>query len=106
VTTPPAEALAKAGSGTNQRKSLGDYCGKVHLFPFRTEKLSLPAPMILPHKGGKVGRRQTFKNRLTFSLVRLFLFNNNLSSVLCQNSLVQCQCFYCPISTLIHLLFY
>jgi hypothetical protein len=26
---------------------LGDYCGSVHLFPFRTEKLSLPAQMVL-----------------------------------------------------------
>jgi hypothetical protein len=26
---------------------LGDYCDSVHLFPFRTEKLSLSAPMIL-----------------------------------------------------------
>ena len=30
-----------------------------HLFPFRTEKLSPPAPMVLPWKrGGRVGRRQ------------------------------------------------
>src|SRR5205085_5748966 len=29
-----------------------------HLFPFRTEKLSPPAPMVLPGKpGGRVGRR-------------------------------------------------
>ena len=26
---------------------LGDYSGKAHLFPFRTEKLSLPAQMVL-----------------------------------------------------------
>jgi hypothetical protein len=26
---------------------LGDYCGEVHLFPFRTEKLSSPAQMVL-----------------------------------------------------------
>ena len=26
---------------------LGDYSGSVHLFPFRTEKLSLPAQMVL-----------------------------------------------------------
>lgn len=42
-------------------RSYGDCSGGVHLFPFRTEKLSPPAPMILP-KGGKVGRRQFFKN--------------------------------------------
>src|SRR5213593_3432088 len=30
----------------------------IHLFPFRTEKLSPPAPMVLPGKpGGRVGRR-------------------------------------------------
>src|SRR6185369_2482694 len=29
-----------------------------HLFPFRTEKLSPPAPMVLPGRpGGRVGRR-------------------------------------------------
>ena len=28
-------------------KSLGVYCGGVHLFPFRTEKLSPPAQMVL-----------------------------------------------------------
>src|SRR5881398_3045962 len=32
-----------------------------HLFPFRTEKLSPPAPMVLPGKpGGRVGRRPIF----------------------------------------------
>src|SRR6266702_981023 len=32
-----------------------------HLFPFRTEKLSPPAPMVLPGKpGGRVGRRPFF----------------------------------------------
>jgi hypothetical protein len=30
-----------------------------HLFPFRTEKLSPLAPMVLPrHRGGRVGRHQ------------------------------------------------
>jgi hypothetical protein len=33
---------------TNQQKSLGAYIGGVHLFPFRTEKLSPPEPMVLP----------------------------------------------------------
>ena len=33
----------------------------LHLFPFRTEKLSPPAPMVLPGKpGGRVGRRPSF----------------------------------------------
>ena len=31
-----------------------------HLFPFRTEKLSPSAPMVLPLKGGRVGRCQPF----------------------------------------------
>ena len=30
----------------------------VHLFPFRTEKLSPIALMVLPHAGGRVSRRQ------------------------------------------------
>ena len=29
-------------------RSLGAYIGGVHLFPFRTEKLSPPEPMVLP----------------------------------------------------------
>ena len=29
-------------------KSSGAYIGGVHLFPFRTEKLSPPEPMVLP----------------------------------------------------------
>ncbi len=32
---------------------LGDYCGGVHLFPFRTEKLSPPAQMVLDHNPGE-----------------------------------------------------
>ena len=31
-----------------------------HLFPFRTEKLSPPAPMVL-HTGGRVGSRRFFR---------------------------------------------
>ena len=35
-----------------------------HLFPFRTEKLSPPAPMVLPGRpGGRVGRRPIFLRR-------------------------------------------
>ena len=29
-------------------KTLGAYIGGVHLFPFRTEQLSPPEPMVLP----------------------------------------------------------
>src|SRR3954451_11128633 len=33
----------------------------IHLFPFRTEKLSPTAPMVLgPHGPGRVGRRRSF----------------------------------------------
>ena len=32
---------------------------EIHLFPFRTEKLSPPTPMVLP-LGGRVGSRQPF----------------------------------------------
>src|SRR6516165_7787820 len=36
----------------------------LHLFPFRTEKLSPPAPMVLPGTpGGRVGRRPLFVRR-------------------------------------------
>ena len=38
---------------------VGGYSVGVHLFPFRTEKLSSTAPMVLPH-GGRVGRCQLF----------------------------------------------
>ncbi len=33
-----------------------------HLFPFRTEKLSLLAPMVL-RKSGRVGRRRLFRRK-------------------------------------------
>ena len=32
---------------TESQTILGVYCGEVHLFPFRTEKLSPPAQMVL-----------------------------------------------------------
>ena len=38
---------------------LGDYSGEVHLFPFRTEKLSSPAQMVLGQKPGRVCRRRS-----------------------------------------------
>jgi hypothetical protein len=34
-------------------KYYGDYAGGVHLFPFRTEKLSPPWPMVLHHNAGE-----------------------------------------------------
>ena len=42
-----------------------------HLFPFRTEKLNLPAPKILAF-AGKIGRRRDFAfNCLNFIDIRL-----------------------------------
>ena len=38
-------------------RNVGGYSKGVHLFPFRTEKLSPLAPMVLP-QGGRVGRCQ------------------------------------------------
>ena len=38
-------------------KVVGGYSEGVHLFPFRTEKLSSSALMVLPY-GGRVSRRQ------------------------------------------------
>ena len=35
----------------NTSQFLGDYSGGVHLFPFRTEKLSPPAQMVLVFLG-------------------------------------------------------
>ena len=49
----------------------GGYCAGAHLFPFRTEKLSPAAPMIL-HPCGKVGRRPPLTKTLTLSSVGVF----------------------------------
>ncbi len=39
----------------------GDESGGDHLFPFRTEKLKPPAPMVLRLKRGRVGRRRPYQ---------------------------------------------
>ena len=39
-----------------------------HLFPFRTEKLSPIAPMVL-HTRGRVGRRRLFSERVILAIV-------------------------------------
>ena len=44
-----------------------------HLFPFRTEKLSPIAPMVL-HTRGRVGRRRLLQESYTSNSVTLFLF--------------------------------
>ena len=51
----------------------GDYSAEVHLFPFRTEKLSPAAPMILHESCGKVGRRHPHNGSLSIEL-GLFCF--------------------------------
>ena len=60
----PEELLAPMKIGVVKRftplrqlRIVGGYSEEVHLFPFRTEKLSSSAPMVLP-LGGRVGRRQ------------------------------------------------
>ncbi len=51
---PPLSILNREAVGVirkgklNHSRLYGDYCGGVHLFPFRTEKLSPPALMVLP----------------------------------------------------------
>ena len=48
-----------------------------HLFPFRTEKLSLPAPMVLGGQPpGRVGRRRLFRSRTSPPSARLASFGS------------------------------
>ena len=51
----------------------GGYSVGDHLFPFRTEKLSPTAPMVL-HTRGRVGRRQLFSQPLSVSQLREAFF--------------------------------
>ena len=44
-----------------------------HLFPFRTEKLSPPAPMVL-HTRGRVGSRRFFREPLELTPEALFIY--------------------------------
>ena len=59
----------------------GDYSAEVHLFPFRTEKLSPAAPMILHESCGKVGRRhphnENLSNQLGFFCFYRITLNQN-----------------------------
>ena len=50
---------------------VGGYSEGVHLFPFRTEKLSSSALMVLPY-GGRVSRRQPKLKRSCINLQGLF----------------------------------
>ena len=52
-------------------KVVGGYSEGVHLFPFRTEKLSSSALMVLPY-GGRVSRRQPKLKRSCIVLQGLF----------------------------------
>src|SRR3954470_20365599 len=53
-----------------------------HLFPFRTEQLSLSAPMVLGSQGpGRVGRRRFFStSRLRAARSRLRVFEGGVGS--------------------------
>src|SRR5690554_5500902 len=51
-----------------------------HLFPFRTEKLSPAAPMVL-RKSGRVGRRRSLEKDISFAGI-LFLFVATLRPLL------------------------
>ena len=58
--------------------------GRVHPFPFRTRKLSSPAPMVLPGQlGGRVGRRRVIFEKAVRSLEtgQPFLISRGLDTV-------------------------
>ena len=55
------------------KRYFGGYSVGDHLFPFRTEKLSPTAPMVL-HTRGRVGRRQLFYKPLSTDLLREAFF--------------------------------
>ena len=44
----------------------------IHLLPFRTEKLSPFTPMVLPHKGGRVGSCLSLQSRPAVQTAGLF----------------------------------
>ena len=52
----------------------GVYSGGDHLFPFRTEKLSPPAQMVLGLKPGRVCRCQFYNKTPSINLVGVFCF--------------------------------
>ena len=53
-----------------------------HLFPFRTEKLSLVAPMVL-RNSGRVGRRHLLFSPVVFIDSRTFVSNSISISIFC-----------------------
>ena len=66
----------------------------IHLFPFRTEKLSPLAPMVLP-TGGRVGRCRIQMERVTEMWLSLFL---SYLSCLVVSSLLFSSCVLCTCS--------
>ena len=56
-----------------KRRYVGGYSEGDHLLPFRTEKLSPSALMVLP-LGGRVGRRQPKIKLMSYTRHGLFLF--------------------------------
>ena len=62
-----------------QIEDLGVYCNEVHLFPFRTEKLSPFALMVLPFWGWESKSTPLFKSRSQKE--RLFLYVRFLVSL-------------------------
>ena len=78
-------------SKKGEQRFVGGYSAKGHLFPFRTEKLSFAAPMVLP-LGGRVGRRQlNIISRITFicSTAFLCLGKNTLKLCLSESEKVE-----------------
>jgi hypothetical protein len=66
-------SLLRTSNIKGEQRIVGGYSAKGHLFPFRTEKLSFAAPMVLP-LGGRVGRRQlNIISRFTFICGAAFL---------------------------------
>src|SRR6266545_565891 len=64
----PATAIARHGA-RSRNISVAIAWGK-HLFPFRTEKLSPTAPMVLvPYGTGRVGRRRFLELRLDPAII-------------------------------------
>ena len=57
----------------------GVYSGGDHLFPFRTEKLSPPAQMVLGLKPGRVCRCQFFNKTPSVQTLGVFCFIHNFT---------------------------
>ena len=68
----------------------------IHLFPFRTEKLSPLAPMVLP-TGGRVGRCRIQMERVTEMWLSLFCLIFRVSSYLILSYLIS-SCVLCTCS--------